>query len=73
MRHQLTNNKLVNNTRAAIGSGMEHPIGSKAAKTVAMIKNVDIDIDPDGDVTSVKASDGSWMSAMNDVKIGSDV
>ena len=40
-------NKLVNNARAAMGSGMEHPIGSKAAKTAVMMKDVNVDIDPD--------------------------
>ena len=68
MTCQLTDNKLENNTRAAIGNGVEHPIGSKAAKTAVAMKDVDIDIDPDGDVARVKVSDGSWISAMNDVK-----
>ena len=70
MMHQLTENKLVNNKRAAMGSGMECPIGSKEAKTAALMKDTDIDIDPDGDLSSVKVSDGSWKSAMNDVKNG---
>ena len=68
MRHQLTNNKVVNNTRAAMGSGIEHPIRRKAAKTAATMRDIDIDIDPDGDVASMKVSDGLLISAMNDVK-----
>ena len=51
---------------------MENPIGGKAAKTAVMIKDVNIDIDPDGYVANMKVSDGSWMSAMNDVKKGSE-
>ena len=39
-----------------MGSGMEHPIVSKAAMTAAAIKDVDIDIYPDGDVASMKVS-----------------
>ena len=54
---QLTDNKLVTNTRAAMGSGLEHPIGRKAAKTAVAIKDVDIVIDPDWDVASMKTSE----------------
>ena len=56
---QLTDNKLVNNTRAVMVSGVECPIGTKAAKTAVRIRDVDVDIDPDGDVIYVKESDGS--------------
>ena len=68
MTHQLTNNKSANNIRAAMGSGTEYPIRRKAAKTAVMMRDVDINIDQDRDVDSVKMSDGSWMSALNDVK-----
>ena len=51
-----------------MGSGMEHRIGSKGAKTAFAMKDVEIDVDPDGDVISMKVHDWSWMSAMNDVK-----
>ena len=54
---QLTDNKLVNNTRGAIGSGMECLIGSKVAKTTATMKKFDINIDPGGDVASMNVSD----------------
>ena len=47
---------------------MECPIGSKAAKTVVAMKDIAVEIDPDGGITSIKVSEGSWMSAMNDVK-----
>ena len=57
MMHHLINHKLVNNTRAAMESGMEYSIGSKTAKTAAMMRDVDVDIDPDGDVGSMKESD----------------
>ena len=66
MMHQLTNNKLVNNARVTLGSVMEHPIESKVANTAAKMRDVDVDIDPDGDVASMKVSDRSWMSAMNE-------
>ena len=56
----------------AIESGMKCHIVSKAAKTAVVMKDSDIDIDPDGDVASMKLSDGSWMSAMNDVKKGNE-
>ena len=49
---------------------MEHPVGSKAATKAAAMNDIDIDIDPDGDVSSVKVSDRLWMSALNDVKNG---
>ena len=52
--------------------GMEQPIASKAAKTAVAMKDVDVDIDPDGDVSSMKVGDGSWMSALNDVEKGSE-
>ena len=71
MTCQLADNKLVNNTKAAIASGIEHPIGSKAAKKASAMKDVDFDTGPDGDAASMKESDRSWTSAMNDVKIRS--
>ena len=37
-----------------MGSAMECPIRSKAAKTAAMTRDVDIDVDPDEDVASIK-------------------
>ena len=54
--------KSVNNTRAARGSGMEFPIGSEAQKTAAAMKDVGFEIDPDGDVSCMKVSDGLLMS-----------
>ena len=53
--------KLVNNTRAAMGSRMECPIGSKATKTALAMTEVELEMDPDGDTFSKKGSDGSWM------------
>ena len=53
-----------------MGSGMEHPIGTKAAKIAAKTRDIDIDIDPNRDVVSVKESNGSWIAAMNDIKKG---
>ena len=53
-----------------MGIGMESPNGSKAAKTAAVTKDIDVDIDPDGVVSSMKVSDVSWMLAMIDVKKG---
>ena len=49
---------------------MECPIGSKAAKTAVMTRDIyiDIDVDPDEGVASMKESDGSWMTAMYDIK-----
>ena len=44
---------MVNITRAARGSGMEHPIGNKASKTAARTRDIDTDIDPHGDVLNV--------------------
>ena len=41
---------------------------SGAAKTAVAMKDVDVEIDLNGNVSSKKVSDGSWMSAMNDVK-----
>ena len=32
------------------------------------MKDVNVNIDPDQDLSSMKASDRSWISAMNDVK-----
>ena len=55
-----------------MGSGMEHPIGSKVAKTSATMKDVNVDIDPDGDVASMKVSNGLWMLVVNDVKKGTE-
>ena len=46
----------VNNTRAAMGNGMECLIGSKAAKTAAVMEDVDIEIDLYGDVSIMKVS-----------------
>ena len=37
-----------------MGSGMEHLIGNKVAKTAAMKRDIDVNIDPDGGVFSVK-------------------
>ena len=34
------------------------------------MREINIDIDPEGDVASMKGSNRSWMSAMNDVKKG---
>ena len=65
---KLTDNKLVNNQRAAMGSGMECHIRTKAART----RDVDVVIDPNEDVLSVKESDESWMKTMNDLKKMSD-
>ena len=70
MMCQLTNNKLVNNKRTATVSGMEHLIRTKAAKTAARTRDIDIDIDPYGDVLGFKESDRLWMTAMNDIKRG---
>ena len=70
MMYHLIDNKSVNNTNATMGSGTEHTIRSKAAKTAAMMRGVGIDIDPDGDVASMNESDWSLISAMNDVKKG---
>ena len=61
---QSTENKPVNNTRAAMGSGMKCPIGPKVAKTAARMGGIDVN----KDVVSVKESDGSWMTAMNGIK-----
>ena len=49
-------NKLVNNTKAAMESEMKCPIGSKAAKTAAGMKEIDNHIDADGDIASLKMS-----------------
>ena len=40
------------------------------AKTAVAMKDIDIEIDPDGDVSSMKVSDRLWMSAVNDVEKG---
>ena len=53
-----------------MGSGMEHPIGSKAAKTALTMKKLELEMDPNGDPSSIKVSDESWIPAMNDVKKG---
>ena len=37
MTRQLTEKKLVNNTKAAMGNGMECPMGSKAAKAATVM------------------------------------
>ena len=50
---------------------MEHPVGTKAATIAAMTRGIDIDINPDRDVLSLKKIDGSWITAMNDIKKGS--
>ena len=63
MKCQLTQNNLVNNTWAAMGSWMERPIGRKAAKTAAVMKDIDIDIDPDEYVSSMKVSNESWKGS----------
>ena len=42
----------------------------KVGKTVVAMKDIDIDIDPDEDLSSMKVSDGSWISTINDVKKG---
>ena len=60
MTCQSTKNISVNNTRATMRGGMEHSIGSKAAKTAEATKDNNIDIDPDEDVSSMKVSDRSW-------------
>ena len=67
---QLIEKKLANNARAAMGSGMEHPIGSKTLKTTAAMKDVDIKNDLDGDISNMKMSYRLWMSAISDVKKG---
>ena len=72
MMQQLMEKNLLNTTKAAMGSEMERPIGSKAAKKAAAMRGIDIDIDPDGDISNMKVSDGSLMSAMNEVKTGSE-
>ena len=61
MTRQLKEKKLVNNTRAAIGSGMECPMYSKAAKAAAVMKDVELEMDLHGDKSSIKVSDESWM------------
>ena len=59
MMQQLMEKKSSKNTRAAMGSGMEHLIGSKAANTTAAMKDVDMKNDPDGDVSNMKVCDRS--------------
>ena len=57
MSCQSMENTLVNNRRASMGSRMKCSLGSKAAKTAAAMKDVDIDIDPERDASSMKVSD----------------
>ena len=68
----LMENESVNSLRAAMGSGMECPIGSNATQSETAMNDIYIDIDPDGDISIMKVSEGSWISAINDVKNGSE-
>ena len=61
---------MINNTRTAVGSGMEHPKGSKVAKIAARTKGFELEMDPNGDASKNKASNGSWILVMKDVKKG---